>query len=111
MQSDHGVIRSYESRNLLKGSKEDLYQLADQLSQTGIDGVVIALCKGGITGPTSLFAAELELRGIPCVQLCTELGYPLAGVTAARYAPGLPIVLVKPATGDHELLERRRPKP
>ena len=63
---------------------------------------MIALCNAGITQPLSLFAAELELRGLPCVQMCTELGYPLAAVTASNYVPGLPIVVVQRATGDEE---------
>ena len=102
-QNEHGAICSYDSRNLLKGSKEELARLADEISHTGIHAVVIALCNAGITQPTSLFAAELESHGIPCVQMCTDLGYPLAGVTATNYVPGLPIVLARPATGEKEV--------
>ena len=102
LEIQHKAKCSYETRNLLKGSRDDLVKLAEEIAQSGIEAVVIALCKGGVTGPTSLFAAELERKGIPCVQICTALGYPLAGVTAARYVPGLPIVLVQPATGDKD---------
>ena len=79
LQSEHGAICSSRSQNLLKGSQAELVKLADEISHTGIDAVVIALCNAGITQPTSLFAAELELRGIPCVQICTDMGYALAG--------------------------------
>lgn len=104
LESEHGATCSFKTQNLLKGPKEGLAKLADEVSHSGMDAVIIALCNAGITQPTSLFAAELELRGIPCVQMCTELGYPLAGVTASNYVPGLPIVLVKPATGEKETL-------
>lgn len=102
LEAEHGAQCSYRTRNLLKGSKEGLLELADDIARTGVSGVVVALCNAGITQPTSLFAAEIERRGIPCVQICTELGFPLAGITASNYVPGLPIVLARPATGDAE---------
>ncbi|RPI46998.1 MAG: hypothetical protein EHM59_05865 [Betaproteobacteria bacterium] len=102
LQAEHGATCSYKTQNLLKEPRQGLVELADEISQSGAHAVVVALCNAGITQPTSLFAAELELRGIPCVQMCTELGYPLAGVTASNYVPGLPIVLAKPASGDKE---------
>ena len=102
LQTEHGATCTFGSQNLLKGAKEDLPKLADQISGSGVDGVVIALCNAGITQPTSLFVAELEQRGVPCVQICTDQGYSLAGITASNYAPGLPIVVVEPATGDKE---------
>ena len=102
LEREHGARCSYASRNLLKEPRQGLVALADEVAKGGADAVVIALCNAGITQPTSLFAAELELRGLPCVQMCTELGYPLAGVTASNYVPGLPIVLAAPASGDKE---------
>ena len=103
LQREQSASCVHGSRNLLKEPRQGLVALADEIARTGVDGVVIALCNAGITQPTSLFAAELELRGIPCVQVCTELGYPLAGVTASNYVPGLPIVLAQPASGDKEV--------
>jgi hypothetical protein len=105
-QNEHGATCSHESRNLLKEPREGLATLADEVARSGVHGVVIALCNAGITQPSSLFAAELERRGIPCVQMCTELGYALAGVTASNYVPGLPIVVAKPATGDTQTFGR-----
>ena len=102
LETVHGATCSYQSRNLLKESKEGLIKLADEISHSDAHGVVIALCNAGITQPTSLFAAEIERRGKPCVQVCTGLGYPLAGVTASNYVPGLPIILAQRASGDKE---------
>lgn len=100
LETEYGARCSYRTQNLLKGSRESLLELADDIARSGVSGVVIALCNAGITQPTSLFAAEIERRGIPCVQICTDLGFPLAGITATNYVPGLPIVLARPATGD-----------
>src|SRR5262245_49238007 len=94
-QGEHRATCAYKSQNLLQESREGLTTLADEIARDGVDAVVIALCNAGITQPSSLFAAELELRGIPCVQMCTDLGYPLASVTAANYVPGLPIVVAR----------------
>lgn len=102
LQCEHDALCTYRTQNLLKESREGLTKLADEIAHEGIDAAVIALCNAGITQPTSLFAAELELRGIPCVQMCTELGYPLAGVTASSYVPGLPIVMTARATGEKQ---------
>jgi hypothetical protein len=101
-RNEHGATCSHKTHNLLKEPKEGLAELAFEVSQSGVHGVVIALCNAGITQPSSLFAAELERRGVPCVQMCTDLGYALAGVTASNYVPGLPIVVAKRATGDEE---------
>jgi hypothetical protein len=95
-----GASCVHKSRNLLKEPTEGLAALADEISAGGTDAVVIALCNAGITQPSSLFAAELELRGIPCVQMCTELGYPLAAVTTSNYVPGLPVVVARRARGE-----------
>ena len=102
LEAQHQSTCTYKTQNLLTCPKETLPILAEEISKSGAYAVVVALCNAGITQPTSLFVAELELRGIPCVQLCTDLGYPLAGVTASNYVPGLPIVLAKPATGDKD---------
>src|SRR5262249_32426125 len=105
LENAHRTKCSYGTRNLLKESREGLTQLADEISRTDVDGVVIALCNAGITQPTALFAAELEQRGKPCVQVCTGMGYPLAGITATNYVPGLPIVLMpQPAATDKDHL-------
>ena len=101
-QSEHRATCVYETRNLLQEPREGLARLADEIAGSGVHAVVIALCNAGITQPSSLFAAELELRGIPCVQMCTELGYPLAAVTASNYVPGLPVVVAPRATGEQE---------
>ena len=99
LQAEQGARSSFDSRNLLRENREGTVSLAQTLAKSGIDAVVVALCNAGITQPTSLFAAELERLGVPCVQMCTVLGYPLAGVTAAGYVPGLPIVQAELATG------------
>ena len=102
LQSKHAAKCSFGSRNLFDGGHKEIIKLADDISQSSVHAVVVALCKGGMTQPTSLFAAELERRGLPCVQICTEHGIALAGITAASYVPGLPIILVDPATGEGE---------
>jgi hypothetical protein len=106
LQDEQGAACSYQTRNLLKEPRDGLIKLADEISRANVDAVVIALCNAGITQPTSLFAAELELRGKPCVQVCTAMGYPLAGITASNYVPGLPIVLAKRATGEQDVFGR-----
>lgn len=100
LRDEHGANCTHRSCNLLKEPRQGLAMLAEEISGSGVDGVVIALCNAGITQPTSLFAAELERRGVPCVQMCTEIGLPLAGITASSYVPGLPIVKMDRATGD-----------
>jgi len=102
LRDEHGATCTHRSRNLLKEPRRGLAILAEEIAGAGVDGVVIALCNAGITQPTSLFAAELERCGIPCVQMCTELGLALAGITASSYVPGLPIVQVDRATGDEQ---------
>ena len=102
LTTGHGAICRNQARNIMKGDKEDVAKLADEVARSGADGVVIALCNAGITSLTSLFAAELELRGMPCVQICTDLGYPLARAAASSYVPGLPILVTQPATGGSE---------
>lgn len=99
LETGHHTTCTYQSQNLLKLPKDALTALADEIARGGTHAVIVALCNAGITQATSLFAAELELRGVPCVQICTENGYSLAGITASNYVPGLPIVLAKPATG------------
>lgn len=103
---EYGATCTHRSRNLLKEPRGGLATLAEEIAAAGVDGVVIALCNAGITQPTSLFAAELERRGIPCVQMCTDLGVSLAGITASSYVPGLPIVQVDRASGDEDSFGR-----
>jgi|GEM_PF-44837 len=107
LQKDHGARCSHDTRNLLLGGKERLVAQADEIARARVNMVVVALCHAGVTQPSSLFAAELERRGIPCVLLCTELGLPLAGVTASTYVPGLPLVLAKPAVGSGDSFGQR----
>jgi len=107
LRDEHGAACTHRSRNLLKEPRGGLSTLADEIASAGVDGVVIALCNAGITQPTSLFAAEIERRGIPCVQMCTELGVSLAGITASSYVPGLPIVQIDRASGDEQSFGRR----
>ena len=99
LQDAHGAQCTRESRNLLAGGKPGLEALADEISRTRVNAVVVALCHAGVTQPSCLFAAELERRGIPCVLLCTGLGLPLASATAASFVPGLPLVLARAAVG------------
>ena len=101
-QASHGINCSYRTQDLLKGSAEELARLADDIAGSDVDGVVVALCHLGITQPTTIFASELERRGKPCVLICTSVGSPLAGITSSNYAPGLPIVVIAPATGPQE---------
>lgn len=100
LQQQHGAICRQASLDLLVGGKERLNALADELQRMNVHAVVLALCHAGVTQPSTMLAAELERRGMPCVLLCSDLGLPLAGSTASTYVPGLPLVLVKPASGD-----------
>lgn len=104
LQDGHGAQCTLESRNLLEGGKQGLEVMADEISRSGVNAVVVALCHAGVTQPSCLFATELERRGVPCVLLCTGLGLPLASATAASYVPGLPLVLARVAAGPQATL-------
>ena len=93
-------------RDLLSASRKDLIAIAQDVADSGFHGVILALCNAGVTQPTSILAAELERRGVACVQLCTTQGGPLAEATAARYVPGLPIVTTHLASGPADQLGR-----
>jgi len=93
----HGAACSRGTQNLFDVSRDEMIALAEGISKSGAQAVVIALCKGGMTQPTSLFAVELERRGLPCVLVCTGHAVALASGTAASFVPGLPIVVAKMA--------------
>ena len=100
LRDREGAICTFGERNLFDISRQEMSEFADEIAKSGAEGVVIALCKGGMTQPTSLMAVEIERHGVPCVLMCAEHGITLARETAASFAPGLPIVQVEPATGD-----------
>jgi hypothetical protein len=95
-----GATCTFGERNLFDISREEMGEFAGEIARSGVAGVVIALCKGGMTQPSSLTAVEIERHGVPCVLICAEHGIALARETASSFAPGLPIVQVEPAKGD-----------
>jgi hypothetical protein len=100
LRDREGAICTFDERNLFDVSRQEMGEFAAEIAKSGAEGVVIALCKGGMTQPSSLTAVEIESHGVPCVLMCAEHGTTLAHETAASFAPGLPIVQVEPATGD-----------
>jgi hypothetical protein len=91
---------TFGERNLFDIGRDEMVTFAAEIVKSGAQGVVIALCKGGMTQPSSLTAVEIERAGVPCVLICAEHGIALARETAASFAPGLPIVQAEPGTGD-----------
>lgn len=102
LQTDQGAQCVQDACNILSDGREEIGALADKLAGRHFDGVVIGLGHAGITQPSTLLAAELERRGVPCVLLCSAWGFSLATATASNHIPGLPLVLCKPATGCRE---------
>lgn len=105
-EAEQGARCLVEAHNLLAMDEQRLDPLAAALARRGLDAAVIALCHAGVTQPSRVLAGELERRGIPCVLICTELGLPLAAITAATYVPGLPLVLARPAAASAEAFGR-----
>ena len=95
-----GAICTFGERNLFDISRQEMVSFAAEIAKSGAEGVVIALCKGGMTQPSSLTAIEIERAGVPCVLVCAEHGIALARETVSSFAPGLPIVQAEPAAPD-----------
>jgi hypothetical protein len=104
LQQKQGAVITFGERNLFDISREEMVAFATDIAKSGAQGVVIALCKGGMTQPSSLTAIEIERAGVPCVLVCTEHGIALARETVSSFAPGLPIVQAEPGTGGKEVL-------
>ena len=105
LREKYRAVCSFQSRNLFDvDSTEQMAAMAKSFREQGFDAIVVALCKYGITSPTSMFMAELERAGLPSVQICTEHAIPLASTAAAGYMPGLPIVKVNEVAGDKNVV-------
>lgn len=78
--------------NLLVGGVDWLQTRAADVAAQGIAAVVIALCDWGVSQPSTIFATELERRGVATCIIATEVGSRQVLASAAFMLPGLPIV-------------------
>ena len=93
----HGAICSNMTVNLFEVTPAGMAEMAKKIADSGVKAAIVALCKFGMTQPTSMFIAELERCGVASVQVVTKQGpnpLALASTTAASYMPGLPIAVL-----------------
>ncbi|MHB0869459.1 MAG: UGSC family (seleno)protein [Chloroflexota bacterium] len=86
-------VQTIRIRQSIRGTgASTLSALANELLASGAKAAVLAFADVGVTPATVLLAIELERRGMPCVVLAGDPGYPLAERVAAYQCPGLPVI-------------------
>lgn len=81
-----------QARDMLRLDLDEIAELADAISATGVDAVVLALVDAGVGMPTTVLAVELERRGIATCTICEGPGLGVAAACAVSEAPFLPLV-------------------
>lgn len=81
-----------EVADLLALTGSQLERLADDVAARAPDAVVLAVCDTGVSMPTTVFATELERRGIPASLVAYGIGAQVARATLARVLPGVPVL-------------------